>query len=220
MTDKEKKELVKEIGKTERNAAELAKLKTILLTVIITLVIIITAVISYKISAKLHTPKEPDIDTAFISAKLENISELATEELVYTGILMYSDGDIPFITQTGFSMIYTADIKAGIDLSEMEIEVSDTQVIVNIPHSKILSISVDNDSIDFYDEMHALFNWSEKYDVTEALSAAEDDVRDKSSSFELMDKADEQAVIVITKILEDSIGDRELIINFIEDLKR
>ena len=220
MTEKEKKELVKEIGKAERSAAELAKLKAILLTVIITVVVILTAVISFKISAKLHTKKEPDIDTAFVSAKLEHISELATEELVYTGILMYSDGSIPFITQTGFSMLYTADVKAGVDLSEMTIEVTDTQVLINIPHSKILSLNVDTDSIHFYDEMHALFNWSQKYDVTEAISAAEADAKDKVKSYELLEKADEQAELAISEILKDSIGDRELVITYIEDMSK
>ena len=218
MTEEEKKDLLKEISKTQKDAADMAKLKHTLFTVIMTVVVILTAVISYKISAKLHTKKEPDIDIAFVNAKLENISELATEELVYTGILMYSDGTIPFITQTGFSMLYTADVKAGVDLSQMDIDVTDTQVLISIPHAKILSINVDPDSIHFYDEMHALFNWSQKYDVTEALTAAESDVKDKVVSYDLITKAEEQAEIAITDILEGTIGERELVISYIEDM--
>ena len=180
------------------------------------LVLVIAVIITYNISAKLHSPKKADIDTAFVSAKLENISELATAELEYTGLIVYSEGKIPFITQTGFNMIYSASVKAGVDLAEMEIEVTKDKVIVNIPHAKILSIQVYNDSIEFYDEMHSLFNWSDKYDVKEAISAAEEDVAGKTQVYELTQKADEQTVEVIEGILSESIGERELVINFIE----
>ena len=214
MTDKERKELIRDIGKKQRSEEEWVRFRHTFLTVVVTLLIVLTAVISYKISAKIHSKGEPDIDVAFVSAKLQDISELSTAELEYTGLLTYSDGKIPFITQTGFSMIYTADVKAGVDLADMTIDVTEKQVIVNLPKTKVFTVYVDTDSIDFYDEKHALFNWGSKYDVTEAISAAEEDVKQKVDTYELMAKADEQAKLVIEQILEGSIGDRELVVNF------
>ena len=217
MTDKDKKELIEELEKKFKRNDNSEKLKNTVTKAWMLLILVIAVIITYFISAKLHTKKKPDIDTAFVSAKLENISELATAELEYTGLIVYSEGKIPFITQTGFNMIYSASVKAGVDLSEMEIEVTKDKVIVSIPHAKILSIQVYNDSIEFYDEMHSLFNWSDKYDVKEAISAAEEDVAGKVQVYELMDKADEQTKEVIEGILSESIGDRELEINFIEE---
>ena len=217
MTEKEKKDLIEEFEKKLKiNNNEFAKMKNTVSKAWMLLILVIAVIITYKISAKLHTEKKPDIDTAFVSAKLENISELATAELEYTGLVFYSEGSIPFITQTGFTMKYTANVKAGVDISEMDIQVTDKKVIVNIPKAKILSIQVDTDSIDFYDEMHSLFNWSDKYDVTQAISAAEEDAASKVGKYDLTDKADEQTKLVIEEILKDSIGERELVINLIE----
>ncbi len=216
MTDKDKKDLINELEKKFKKSDNSEKMKNTVNKAWMLLVLVIAVIITYNISAKLHTKKKPDIDTAFISAKLENISELATAELEYTGLISYSEGKIPFITQTGFTMIYTAGVKAGVDLSKMDIVVTKDKVTVTLPRAEVLSIQVYTDSIDFYDEMHSLFNWSDKYDVTEAIKAAEDDVSGKVERFELIDKAEEQTRTVIESILKDSIGKRELIINFVE----
>lgn len=216
MTEKDKKELLEELEKKFKKSDNSEKMKNTVNKAWMLLILVIAVIITYNISAKLHTPKKADIDTAFVSAKLENISELATAELEYTGLLVYSEGKIPFITQTGFNMIYSASVKAGVDLSEMQIEVTKDKVTVSIPHAKILSVQVYSDSIEFYDEMHSLFNWSDKYDVKEAISAAEEDVAGKAQVYALMEKADEQTKEVIEGILSESIGERELVIEFIE----
>ncbi len=44
---------------------------------------------------------------------LKAIGELATEEYTYTGIYKLSNGQIPFITKKGFTIVYTANFKAG-----------------------------------------------------------------------------------------------------------
>ncbi|MBQ9233704.1 MAG: DUF4230 domain-containing protein [Lachnospiraceae bacterium] len=217
MTEKEKKEFMKELEKKINKNDSSEKMKNVVNKAWMLLILVIAVIITYNISAKLHTPKKAKIDEAFISAKLENISELATAELEYTGIIVYSQGNIPFITQTGFNMIYTAGVKAGIDLSEMEIEVTNDKVIVNIPHAKILSVQVYTDSIEFYDELHSIFNWSDKYDIKDAILAAEEDVAGKVQVYELMEKADEQTKAVIEDILKESIGDKTLEINYIEE---
>ncbi len=217
MTDRDKKELIDELEKKFKKNENSDKMKNTVNKAWMLLILVIAVIITYNISAKLHTPKKADIDTAFVSAKLENISELATAELEYTGLIVYSEGKIPFITQTGFNMIYSASVKAGVDLAEMEIEVTKDRVIVRIPHAKILSIQVYNDSIEFYDEMHSLFNWSDKYDVKDAIAAAEEDVAGKTQVYALKEKADEQTVEVIEGILSESIGDKKLEISFIEE---
>lgn len=177
---------------------------------IFALLLILVGVVSYKISAKIHTPEEPDITVSYITGKLTDASDLITSELSYTGLVKYSDGNIPFLTQKEFSMIYNAEVKAGIDMSEVEIEVTEEKVIVTLPEVKVISVDVDPNSIEFYDEKFAIFNWSDKQDAVEAIAAAEADVEANADIEELKTRARTQAETIITGILKDSIGERTL----------
>ena len=45
-------------------------------------------------------------------------------------------------------------------------DITDEKILITLPPSEIQMAWVDPDSIQFYDEKRALFNWSEKTDVT------------------------------------------------------
>lgn len=162
---------------------------------------------------------EREITIDYVSKKLENISDLSTAEMTYNGLFTVTEGNIPFITKKGFSMIYTASVKAGIDASLIKTEVTDEKIIVTLPATEIQMSWVDPDSIQFYDEKHALFNWSEKTDVTQAISAAEKDVKEKADTDGLLDKASRQAKYVVEGILEGSSGNREIVVIYGNVLK-
>lgn len=153
-----------------------------------------------------------DITIEYISKKLENISELATAEMIYNGLFTTTEGNIPIVTKKGFSMIYTASVKAGIDPSLIKTEISDKKVIITIPASEIQMPKVDPDSIQFYDEKHAIFNWNKKTDVTSAISAAERNVKTKADIDGLLKRASQQAEFIIRGILEGSTGKREIVV--------
>lgn len=156
--------------------------------------------------------KEQKITVEYVSKKLEKISELTTAELIYNGLYTVSEGKIPFITKKGFSMTYTATVKAGIDVSLMDIDVTDSEVKIAIPEAEIQTTWIDPDSIQFYDEKFALFNWSEKEDVTDAISAAEQNVNEKADVDGLMERASFQAEYVIKGLLEGSIEEKRLVV--------
>lgn len=155
---------------------------------------------------------EQEITIEYVSKKLENISELATAEMTYNGLLTVTEGNIPFITKKGFSMIYTASVKAGIDASLIKTQVTDDEIIVNLPPAEIQLSWVDPDSIKFYDEKHALFNWSEKTDVTQAISTASDDVKENADIETLLDRASKQAELIIKGLLESSSLNRKVLV--------
>ncbi len=154
----------------------------------------------------------PEITIDYINRKLENISSLSTAEMMYNGLYTVSEGKIPFITKKGFSMLYMATVHAGIDASLIEIEITEDKVIVTLPAAEIQMSRVDPDSIQFYDEKQALFNWTQKTDVTEALSAAETDVKEKADTDGLIERANQQAEYIIKGLLEGSVGDRKIIV--------
>lgn len=166
----------------------------------------------FQISNMVHKQKQPKVTTAYISGKIDNISELTTTQLEYNGLIVLSDGNIPFLTKKGFSMRYTASIRAGIDISEIKINVTEEKVTVAIPDAQIQSVNVNSDSVVFYDEKHALFNWTDKEDIVNALSAAKKDAENRIDEDELLEKAKEQTETILKSVLTDSIGDRELII--------
>ena len=166
----------------------------------------------FQISNMVHKQKQPKVTTAYISGKIDNISELTTTQLEYNGLIVLSDGKIPFLTQKGFSMRYTASIRAGIDISEVKIDITEKKVTVAIPDAQIQSVNVNSDSVVFYDEKHALFNWTYKEDIVNALSVAKEDAENRIDEDELLEKAKEQTETILKSVLTDSIGDRELII--------
>lgn len=154
--------------------------------------------------------QEVTIET--VSKKLANISDLSTAEMIYTGLYSVTEGKIPFITQKGFSMVYTATVRAGIDASLVQIEVTDEAVTVQLPAAEIQMSKVDPDSIQFYDEKFALFNQDKKTDVTEAISIAEKDVQEKANTDGLLERAAQQAEYIIRGILEDAVDGRKVIV--------
>jgi len=162
--------------------------------------------------SRIRNAGEPELTSSFINGKLESASELTTSELAYTGLIKYKEGDIPLLTQNSFSMIYSAQVRAGIDLSVAQIKISDQKVELTLPECKVQSIEIDTDSIEFYDERLALFNWTKKSDIIDAVAAAKEDVAKKADMDSLMEHAKQQTETLLTALLADAVGKRELVI--------
>lgn len=176
--------------------------------------ILIIAIVVIFVTYRLTKKDEPEITNTFISEKLEAVSELTTAKLTYTGLVRYTEGNIPFLTKKEFNMLYRAGVRAGIDLSQADINVTDSDVKLTLPKAEIQEISVDADSIQFYDESFALFNGEKREDTVEALKVAEEDVRENGNMEELMAEAQEQTEILLTGFLDELIGDRTLVISY------
>lgn len=176
------------------------------------IVAVLLAGVCIYVSAKYKQAAEPEITSSFINGKLEAVSDLTTAELAYTGLIKYTEGSIPFLTQNSFSMVYTAKIRAGVDISKAQIKITDKQVVVTLPECVVQSIDVDTGSIEFYDERLALFNWTEKTDVIDTVTAAKEDVSKKADIQSLLEQAKRQTKTLIEGILSDAVGDRKLVI--------
>ncbi len=109
-------------------------------------------------------------------------------------------------------MLYTATIRAGMDLSQAKIEITEEEVVITLPECTLQSVDVDMDSIEFYDEHMALFNWSEKKDVIDTVAAAKADVTRKADIESLLQEAARQSETVVKGILSDVIKDKTLVI--------
>ena len=187
------------------------KTKAIIACVMAIIFMLIGAGIYHKVQSLIDDKK---VTTDYISGKLEDVGELTTQKLTYTGYASIEEGKIPFITKKGFSMKYNAVIRAGMEVEKFDIKVKEKNVIVKIPHAEVLDVKVDSDSIEFYDEKFSLFNRTKKEDVTKAIGIAEDDVLKKADYSQLIENADEYAEELIIKILKGSVGDRERVVSF------
>lgn len=166
--------------------------------------------LSHSISSR---KKKTRISLSYIQSRLSEASDLTTCNLEYVGLIKYASGSIPLMTKKSFSMIYKANVRAGIDLSQAKVSQNGSEIHVSLPASEIQSIDVDTDSLKFYDEHSALFNWDKKEDISIAVKAAREDVEKNASLDSLKSKADAQAQAVIVQLIEPLVGpDQKLII--------
>lgn len=157
--------------------------------------------VGFLISTLLHQSPKVTVSATSIAEKLSECSDLATARLDYRGIVHYSEGEIPLINQKSFSMIYDAHIKAGIDLSVADVKVEGSTITVKVPKAEVQEIVIDSDSLEFYDEKLALFNWTEREDTKEALKYAQEDAESKVDQTELLKEASVQAKTLIENLI-------------------
>lgn len=146
---------------------------------------------------------EPSVtlSSTSIQEQLSNTSELATAQLDYRGLVRYEEGDISFINKKGFTMVYDAQVRAGVDLSQASVQVSGKDVTVTLPAPQMLGIEIDPNSIEFYDSTFALFNWENKQDTAEALKMAQSDAEGKVDQTGMLDQARTQAHTLVENLL-------------------
>lgn len=136
-----------------------------------------------------------------IQEQLEQSSELATAKLEYRGLVRYENGDIDFLTKKGFTMVYDAEVRAGVDLSQAAVGVNGRAITVRLPQAQMQGIEIDPNTIEFYDSSFALFNWENKQDTADALKVALQDAEGKVDQTKMLDQANEQAHRLIENLL-------------------
>lgn len=169
--------------------------------IIVVIAVVALIAVGYMAARLQAKNAEPDVSVTSIEEQLVMCSELATARLDYRGLVTYSDGDIPLINQKSFSMIFDASIKAGIRLEQAKVEVNGKTIRVELPAPEILDITVDSDSLEFYDEQFALFNWTKKEDTQTAIGYARENAEEKAKLSGILDEAKEQAETVVRTML-------------------
>ena len=166
--------------------------------------------VGFLASRLLESGPEVTVSATSIEERLTRCSSLTTARLEYRGLVKYEEGDIPLINKKAFSMIYDAQISAGIDLGNAQVEVHGSDISITLPEPAIQDITIDPDSLEFYDEQFALFNWTGREDTVKAMDYAMEDAQAKTSQSDILAQAKEQAQTVIETLLapvtEDGAG--------------
>ena len=113
--------------------------------------------------------RKTQITSEFVSSQINGISELATLHHHYRKIANYQDAKKLLVYMPDwrinksikeFSLIYQGDVKMGYDLKDVKIEVDSVTrtIFIHLPEPKILSHSIDFESIQVLWERQGWFN--------------------------------------------------------------
>ena len=120
---------------------------------------------------------------------------------------------MPFTTKA-FIISYDGEITAGVDLSEATVEKQGDQVMVSLPQAKILTHTIDEDSIQVFDETSNVFNPIRITDYTEFSKDQKEALEEKAVNNGLLEEARSRAEDSIEGLLLSLQGDEAWQITF------
>ena len=106
---------------------------------------------------------EPEITSTLIQNRIEQASDLVTTKYHYTKVGKFENSlnlngwSIP-LTNKYFILTFEGEIQLGTDLSKANIEISDSTIHVTVNKPTVISNSIDESSIEVYDETKNIFN--------------------------------------------------------------
>lgn len=128
------------------------------------IIIVVIAAVFFLVGKMWPSNEEPtQISSDLLSQQIQDISELASVEYNYTNMGKFENQatfygwKVPFTTKS-FIISYDGKIKAGIDMSQVEVKVNKKNIDVTVPKAKILSHEIDEKSIEVFDETQNIFN--------------------------------------------------------------
>ena len=151
---------------------------------------------------------EPVITGDLLGEHLRSAQELVTVAYYYTNMGRFENHvdfygwKVPF-TAKSFIVSYDGVIKAGVDLSQVQVEVDEIRqaVTVRLPASRILSHEIPEDSIEVFDESDNLFNRITIEDYTGFTLDQKKAMEQRAEDNGLLTSADEKARAAVESLL-------------------
>lgn len=149
---------------------------------------------------------KPVITEELINNRIESIAELATTGYHYTNMGQFQNSNtfygyqVPFTTKK-FIISYDGEIKAGIDMKELEVKIVDKKISVKIPQAKILSHEIDENSIQIFDEQASIFNPIKIEDMSSFTKDQKSKIENKAMEKGLLKEAEDSCEKFIKEML-------------------
>lgn len=158
-----------------------------------------------------------------IREEIKPVTKLLTYEYDFTQVLYIDDAGNPF----GFNNPFTtkryvatidgkADIGLNVDDENLKVKVHRSKnnesviksVNVTLPHSEIVTLSTDPNSLKKYVEDNGFLNWNQVStdDLNKLLQQADKDQRQKVQESGMLEKSDERAVKLVKKQVSTFCG--------------
>lgn len=130
-------------------------------------------------------------------ASINSICELASLKCYYHNVAEFSDPGNSFIVRYGNKTAwieYSGIVKMGVDASKISVDPPDKNgnVVVTMPHAKVLSVNLDIDSINEDWVENGLFAKIDAEDRTKAIAEAQANMKENATSNPLLIKQSEE----------------------------
>ena len=172
-----------------------------------------TEVINYVITPPIETVteevtngnKKTIVDSSLIEQQIQQLWELATVKYSYTGACNYTsqkvfnDLKVPFSTKY-FIFTYDGYLKAGIDLSTAEVEVTDTEVKITIAEPYVIDNVILEDTVEVLDQSNNVVNSIRIEEIMKVLSSEKEKMRVRAIKNGVLEQAKTNAELIIKVI--------------------
>ncbi|MDD6154452.1 MAG: DUF4230 domain-containing protein [Eubacteriales bacterium] len=150
------------------------------------------------------------IDVKALRERLRDMDFLVSKDYVYTSSGSYHDQwmfknfKIPF-TEKGFVVTYSGEIKAGVDMSRADVNVSGNTVNIKLPKAEVASNTIDQNSIKVLDEDKNIFNRLEVSDFKEFESKQKKVMLQEAEDKGLLESAGENAEKNVRELISAAV---------------
>ena len=143
--------------------------------------------------------------TLFIT-NFQEQSQLITGKLTFQGYTEYKDDGTILINRGDFTMLYTAEVAMGIEISEIDISKNDftKKITIKLPSSEVLYVDIKGVP-KYVDKQFAVFNFDKREDSAKAIDYAKKDIVKQLKKNGNIEGADEQAKNIIKGMFAEVI---------------
>lgn len=168
-----------------------------------------------------HSNSNKDVRSKTVKYALRDIGELATQAGMFTNVQVIGDSrevfgiEVPF-TGTKRVFSYDGDIKAGVDFAKIDVKANETDRVIHVtmPFPRILSIEIDENSCEIYDERKNMFNQLEISDFNDAIIALKEEARQNALDNGILENAQKNAEQLIRGMLSGQYDLSEYTLEF------
>lgn len=167
---------------------------------------------------------EKEITSEILRDGVREVGVLVTEEYYFTEVVSFSSIKKLWkidlgITESSYLASYDGVVRAGVDLTGAEVVKDDGQkrVTVTLPAAEIQGVDIDPESFRLYSEKAGLGNPISAEDFNNSLIELENTAREKALERGVLERADENARVLIRNLIGALVDPGEYRIEFVTE---
>lgn len=168
-------------------------------------ILILVGIVGYT---KFSIDRKNNLLSSRIEEKVVRLVELSTVKYNYTNVVEYEDKmqlsgiNIPF-TNKRFILKYSGYIKAGIDLSTIEVNLKDKDTVeIKMDKAKVIENVIPEEEVYFFDEKDSIFNKLSFKDLYVVLIEEKEKMKEEVIEKGILNDAEKNGTEIITSLLE------------------
>ncbi len=165
---------------------------------------------------------EKEITVEEIRSGLNDMGVLLTAEYSFTDVVHYSSAIKLFnwvslgITESSYLGSYDGVVTAGVDFDQIELRMDEAAGVLTVvlPQARVLNVDVDPESFTLYSEKTGLGNPVSVEEFNRSVVELEQSAREKALAHGLLDKAAENARLIIRSFIAGLIDPARCTVRF------